>query len=27
VRVRQLPMTPATILAALGRSPAVRASA
>ncbi|HUL94120.1 MAG TPA: xanthine dehydrogenase family protein molybdopterin-binding subunit [Burkholderiales bacterium] len=27
VRVRQLPMTPATILAALGRIPAVRASA
>jgi xanthine dehydrogenase YagR molybdenum-binding subunit len=27
VRVRQLPMTPATVLAALGRSPAVRASA
>jgi xanthine dehydrogenase YagR molybdenum-binding subunit len=27
VRVRQLPMTPATVLAALGRSPGVRASA
>ena len=27
VRLRQLPMTPATVLAALGRSPAVRASA
>jgi xanthine dehydrogenase YagR molybdenum-binding subunit len=27
VRLRQLPMTPAAVLAALGRSPAVRASA
>jgi xanthine dehydrogenase YagR molybdenum-binding subunit len=27
VRLRQLPMTPGTVLAALGRSPAVRASA